>query len=260
MSGRWSALVLAGSRGEDDPVAKVAGVSHKAIAPIAGWPMIEWPVAALAKCPDIGPITIMIEDETVLDNCAGLMKLKDSGRLTIIPAEDSPVASAMAGLEALRSPVLITTADHPLLTSEMVTAFLHNIPRGADIAAGVARREVLEAAQPETKRTYLKFSDRHVTGCNLFAATSPRARGVVQLWEQVQAHRKQPLKLARMLGLMNIVRYALGRLSLDHSLNRLSKIADCQVAVVEMEMADAAIDVDKPDDMVLVEQILAART
>ena len=259
MSGRWSALVLAGSRGEDDPVAKAAGVSHKAIAPIAGWPMIVWPVAALSKCADIGSITIMIEDPDVLNGCAGLMKLKEAGRLSIIPAKSNPVASAMAGLEALRAPVLITTADHPLLTTEIIETFLKGVPRGADIAAGAARKEVLDDAWPDSVRTYLKFSDRQITGCNLFAATSHRAQGVIRLWEQVQQHRKHPLKLARMLGLMNIFRYAIGRLSLERALKRLSQIADCEVAVVDMPIAEAAIDVDYPRDIELVEQILKDR-
>lgn len=259
MSGRWSALVLAGSRGEDDPVAKAAGVSHKAIAPIAGWPMIEWPVAALSKCPDIGPITIMIEDPHVLDSCAGLMKLRDAGRLSIVRARESPVASAMAGLQALRPPVLITTADHALLTKEMVAAFLSNLPRGADIAAGAARREVLEAAWPESARTYLRFSGQQISGCNLFAATSSRADGVIRLWRQVEQNRKHPWKLIRMLGLMMILRYVLGRLTLKAALERLGQLAGCQAAIVDMPMAEAAIDVDKPADMDLVEKILKAR-
>ena len=32
----WTAIVLAGSRGSDDPVAQATGVSHKAFADVAG--------------------------------------------------------------------------------------------------------------------------------------------------------------------------------------------------------------------------------
>ena len=37
---RFTALVLAGSRGAADPVAQAAGVAHKALAPVGGIPMI----------------------------------------------------------------------------------------------------------------------------------------------------------------------------------------------------------------------------
>ncbi|NJM91716.1 MAG: hypothetical protein HC861_02805 [Rhodospirillaceae bacterium] len=35
-----NALILAGSRGPDDPMAKAANVSHKALLPVAGVPML----------------------------------------------------------------------------------------------------------------------------------------------------------------------------------------------------------------------------
>ena len=41
-----------------------------------------------------------------------------------IDAACSPSLSALAGFEAAGAPVLVTTADHPLLTVEMVEHFL----------------------------------------------------------------------------------------------------------------------------------------
>ena len=53
-----TALVLAGSRREGDPLAASAGVSHKALIPVAGQPMLERVVSALAAVPRIGRILI----------------------------------------------------------------------------------------------------------------------------------------------------------------------------------------------------------
>ena len=47
-----NALILAGSRGPDDPMARAAGVSHKALLPVAGVPMLLRVVEALRALPD----------------------------------------------------------------------------------------------------------------------------------------------------------------------------------------------------------------
>ena len=48
------ALILAGSRGPDDPIAKLAGVPHKALAPIAGRPMLAYVLEAVRAVPLVG--------------------------------------------------------------------------------------------------------------------------------------------------------------------------------------------------------------
>ena len=47
----FTALVLAADRGAGDPVSRTAGVAHKCLAPVAGKPMVERVVAALAASP-----------------------------------------------------------------------------------------------------------------------------------------------------------------------------------------------------------------
>jgi GTP:adenosylcobinamide-phosphate guanylyltransferase len=51
--GGLSAIVLAGSRGPDDPVARAAGLQHKALVPVAGVPMLQRVLDTLAAVPRI---------------------------------------------------------------------------------------------------------------------------------------------------------------------------------------------------------------
>ena len=53
-SSPFTAIVLAGDRTPDDPVARAAGVSCKALAPIGGIPMVLRVLGALAEAQDIG--------------------------------------------------------------------------------------------------------------------------------------------------------------------------------------------------------------
>ncbi|MEM8822116.1 MAG: nucleotidyltransferase family protein [Pseudomonadota bacterium] len=251
----WSALILAGNRRTACPVAAQAGVSHKALAPVAGRPMIAHVLQAIRAVPAIGSVAVVIEDPTLLQT------LPESGALQILPAAHSPSLSARAGLKALATdgPILMTTADTPLVTPEILTHFLDHQPKGTDATVGLARIDRIKATYPDSIRTGLKFSDGARSGCNLFAFHTPKAADLLTFWRRVEENRKRPLAMLRQIGLMPALRYATGTLSLDAALTALGRRTGTTLAAIDMPFADAAIDVDKPEDLVLVERILGAR-
>jgi len=75
----------------------------------------------------------------------------------------------------------------------------------------------------------------------------------------VQHLRKNPLKLARKLGIGIGAKYMLGRLTLKGAFDYAAKRIGITAAPVLLPYAEAAIDVDKPSDLALVESILMAR-
>lgn len=247
----WTAVVLAGSRGPADPVAQAAGVSHKAFAPVAGRTMIARVLDTLAAVPEIGRVIVVIERDAP-DLPAGAAER--------IAAAPSPSLSALAGFEQARPPVLVTTADHPLLTPEMVTHFLAGAgASGADVAAGVSERAVVEQAGSTARRTYLKFRDARISGCNLFALMTPRAGAALTFWRRLEADRKRPLRMAWTLGPATLLRYLLGWLTTSAAAEALGRAAGCRAAMVFMPFPEAAHDVDKPTDLAFAEARLAAR-
>lgn len=250
-------LVLAGSRGPDDPVAQLKGVSHKAFAPIAGVPMLVRVVRALIASPSVGPIHIAIERPELVEQHPELGLLLAGGRIALTPAEGSPSRSVAAALESLGTPLFVTTADHALLQPEWVEHFLSHLPDGTDVCVGLARDQVVQAAVPETRRTYLRFADGAFSGCNMFAFRTPASLGVAQVWRQVEAQRKHPLRMIRLLGPMSILRFLLGRLTLVAALHRLGRITGATAGIVEMPFGLAAVDVDKEADVVLAERLLS---
>jgi len=64
---------------------------------------------------------------------------------------------------------------------------------------------------------------------------------------------------SHLLGFQALVPYALRRASLDGMLRPLSARTGQRLAVVEIPFAEAAVDVDKPEDLALVETIFAHR-
>ena len=254
--GRWTALVLAAGRGPDDPLARHTGSLHKALVPLGGTPMIVRVVTCLRSSPAIGRILVSIERDDVL---AGVPELAAAGAVAT-PSGSSASASVLAVIDTVAPwPLLVVTADHGLLTRAMVERFLVGVPPDADVAAAVVPAEVVQRAYPAARRTFLRFRDRALKGANMFAFQTPASRGAALFWTRLEAHRKRPLRLIAELGPVAALGYALGWLRLDDAVRRLERKARVKAALVEVPIAEAAIDVDKPDDLVLAERILAHR-
>lgn len=257
-------LVLAGSRlGAEDPVARAAGVSLKALAPVAGVPMLERVLAALLGSEGVGALAVCGVPESALSELPLARRLREQGRLTLLPAASSPSLSVAAAMDRLGTPLLVATADHALLTPAMVEHLLRHAPAEADAVAALARSEVVLAAFPGTRRTWLRFREPggagRWSGCNLFLLRRPAAGGVVAFWRRVEAERKRPHRMLSLLSPWLLLRHALGLLTLPAALRALGRRTGARLAVVELPFAEAAVDVDSADDLALAGRLLAAR-
>ncbi len=248
----FTALVLAGSRGGVDPVAAYAGVPHKGLIVLGGRTLLERVITALAEA-GAQRIVISTSEPAII---AAVAMLKTNAKLEVIPASGSPSLSVRQGAEHLGAPLLVTTVDHALLQPEWIADFVSKVPATADMAALLAPEEVVRAASPETERTYLTFRDDRYSGCNLFYLQTPAALRVLDLWRQVEAYRKQPWRIAAMLGIGTLIGYALRRLTLDETVRRLGAKAGVNAAAVRSPYGRAAIDVDKPSDLDLVRSLI----
>lgn len=259
VAGRFTALVLAGDRGPDDPLCRAAGVTHKCLVEVGGEPMVARVVAALAASPWIGHIALSLNDPALAAQISGFQTLIDQRRLTALPTAESPSRSVLAALGGLDDPfpLLITTADHALLTPAMVDHICAaSAGTDLDLAVGVTGSALLLRRYPQSRRTFLAFRDEGYSGSNLFALMTPAATAAVELWKRAEQQRKRPWRLAAVFGPALLLNYLLRRLTLDEALARISQRLGLTVAAVKMPFAEAAIDVDKPEDLALVEEIL----
>lgn len=252
---KYDALILAAGRGPTDPMALAFGVVHKCLVPIDGSPMLAWVADALNRSAEIGEISISIEDPAPIASALG-----PGAAVHILPSAATAPGSVLAALEdgATHWPVLVTTADHALLTPEIVSYFLEQAANsGADLAVGLATRQTITAQLPTTKRTYLKFSDVDVSGCNLFAINTERGLNFVRFWQQADHNRKKPWKLIGAFGAGALAQWMSGRLSLSRAFELASEKLNATAVPVLLPFGTAAVDVDKPEDKDLVEELLA---
>jgi GTP:adenosylcobinamide-phosphate guanylyltransferase len=261
----FTALVLAGRRGPSDEFADALAAAdasgHHALLDVDGVPMLVRVVRVLQASPSVGRILVSIDDPAVLAGVPELKAALDDGSLCSHTALDSPsrsVSAVLAG-DAAGEKVLVVTADHALLTTEMVEHVAKCDDGDADLLVAVVPAALIRAAYPESRRTYLKLRDDWVSGANLFAFLTPAAARAAEFWVRAERFRKQPWKLVGTFGPVSLLLFLTRRLTLDAAFERISRTIGARVKAVRMPWAESAIDVDRPADLELVNRILADR-
>jgi CTP:molybdopterin cytidylyltransferase MocA len=252
----YTALVLAGRRGVGDPLASSRGVSHRALLPVAGVPMLARVLTAVRGARHVAKIWISIDDPAAL---ASVPELAAFGDLPIHHSKESParsVADALGEIGAQR--LFVTTADHALLSGARVDRFLEDADAtGADVAVGVVERAAFRGDDASAARTWIKLRCGSYTGANLFTLQSVRARNAAEFFARAERHRKKPWRMAAALGPTLAIEYLAGTLDLEGACKQISRACKAKIRPVRLDDAAAAIDVDKAADLALAEKILA---
>ncbi|MEX2500218.1 MAG: NTP transferase domain-containing protein [Wenzhouxiangellaceae bacterium] len=250
-------IVLAGDRGPGDPLARSAGVPGKVLVEIGRKPMLTRVLQAVAGFDRGARIVLVCRDSAEYAAAADI----GHSCLRVDPA-DSPAASVAAALKRIDAscPVLLVTGDHPLLQPAWLEQFVERArASGADAVVGVVDHGAIVARFPGNRRTRYRFSDIAVCGTNLFYVSGKRGRRVAHLWPAFEADRKRPWKIVGRLGGWNLLRYLLGRLTLEGAMKALSCRMQLRLAAVLIDWPEAAVDVDSPEDLVLVTRLIESR-
>ncbi|MEP6162283.1 MAG: nucleotidyltransferase family protein [Halieaceae bacterium] len=250
-----AAIVLAGDRTKADSLINHSAAACKALIDIDGVPMVRRVLDSLGASRVVSSITMAGPEASELATDAPLAALVEAGQVSWRAPESSPSTSAYNAMQSLPAelPVLLTTADHPLLTPEIVDAFgRQSLADDVDVTVGLAPHALVTEAYPGIKKTVLRFSDGEFCGCNLFAFLTPEGRRAASFWRKIEQKRKKPLLVIGLLGWWAVIRYRLGMLPLEEALAKLSKRLGLRMRAVILPYANAAIDVDSISDLVLV--------
>lgn len=252
-------ILLAGDRGPGDPLAVAAQVPGKTLVPVGGRAMLCRVLEVLLAVDGVARIHVVIPDTAA--HRAALEAAGEATRLRPVMAADSPARSVLRALEGIPAdgPVLLTTADHPLLSAAMVEELLAGAAGDTDFAVALAPWPLVSRRFPGSRRTRYRCRDGDWCGTNLFLIANSRGRRLVDLWQQVERDRKRPWRVARLLGPVDLLLFLARRLTLADSLSRLSARLGIAIQAVPLHHPESAVDVDSAADLALVEQVLAAR-
>lgn len=251
---RWTALLLAGERPGGDPFAKGEGVAAKALIPVGGEPMVLRPLRALTGSRHVLQVIVLTQRPERIATV-----LPANPKWAVLPSLGTIAETLLALGEGPNAqwPLLVTTADHALLTTAMVDQFVAEAD-GADLAIAVVTRSAFRKRFPDNRRTWIGFRGGRYTGANLFALGSPKALAAVRLWRGIEQDRKKGWRLLLALGWPGLLGLLHIR-TLDQTLAAIAARLGLTARAVRMDDPLAAIDVDRPADLALTQALIRRR-
>lgn len=242
-------LILAG--GEASPeLFELAQERERAIIDIGGEPMIGPLLRASQSAFPTARIAI-----------AGSSRVVTAARafadiIAVEPGERM-VDNLAAGARALQSEqLLVCSCDLPLIDSDSLIELASTATaQKLEIAYPIVERSLCEREFPGGRRTYARLREGEFTGGN--AVLLPRARvpALVELANVAYGARKNPARLARMLGAALVLKFIARSLRISDVEARASAVLGCSTGAVRMTRACIAFDVDKPHDLEVVRSI-----
>ena len=255
--GSFTIVILAAQRdGRLDPLAAEAGVSHKCLVPIGGRPLLAHVLEAFAELRGIESVRVAVEPGAE----AALRPIAEASGLPVrfIASAETITDSVYAAAAGGDGPLVITTADNVLLTAAAVRQVAARLADGDDTVLALARKEAVLAAHPEGQRRFYRFRDGEFSNCNLYGL-SRRGLELAETFREGGQFAKNPMRIARAFGFLNLILLRYGLVPLDRAMERLSRRFGVRVSALVLADGAHAIDVDNRRTYDIASQLLDRR-
>ena len=255
----YTALIMAASRrNEINPLAAAEGVSHKCLLDMDGAPMIERVLGSLTGSRYIGDIIISIDTKDALKGVPMVEEGLASGRIRIAESGENPYLSVLDALDDPSIfPVVVSTGDNAMHTVEMVDFYCEAFEKsGADVSVAFCEESVILPDYLRGRPAPHRFKDGRFGNCNLFGLKSHAAVRSVKAFEGGGQFGKKKIRFFKAFGLVNLLIYKYGLLTLEQAFRRLGKRFKLTVVPIMMPHGEAPIDVDNIHDQKLARRLL----
>lgn len=243
------ALVIAGSP-NDGKLRECSGEPFEALIPIEGRTMVEYVVEALLKTQRIKNIVVVGPQQ--------LKNIFHNPRVQVVVHHNGMVDNIAVGFKHLNSErILITSADIPLLTPEVINYFIDCCDDDSyDLYYPIIPKQVVEQEYPLIERTYVTLQDGTFTAGNVFIVNASKVPEGLKRGREFIELRKSPLKLCRLLGANFMMKFLMHRLTIAEIESQASALLRLRGKAVICNTPELGIDVDKPSDLSMVKEVI----
>lgn len=250
------AVLLAGGKFDDLPPGEEVP-KGKGLVPVGGVPMAARTLRALKESPAVSRVIMVspVRAEELGDTCWDAVD-------TVVPAGERLIDSFKVGMEAvddMDSPAMVVAGDLPLLTAESVTDFVDRCRQRHEVSIWYSclRKKNSEAGFPGVRHTYAKLAEGTFCGAGLFLSRPRSLPAIYQAMTDMTYARKNPAKLASMLGWSTILSYLLGRLTIPQAEAGMARLlAGTPCAGIESPYPETAFNVDDAEALLQARQYL----
>ena len=241
-----NALILAGAA-NTGALRNVSRAPNEALIDIGGKPMVQYVIDALRQSSRIGRVLVVGPPDELEPRVHG-------SNLEFVSSRERIVDNINAALDHLPPDerVLIATCDIPLINGAIVDGFIDLCAgREADLFYPVVEKSINERRFPHVRRTYVNLIEGSYTGGNMFIIDPWIRKTVTEKVNAFLKYRKNPVKMAGLLGWSFVWRLLTHRLSLAELEVKGSKFFGIRGAVIVCPYPEIGVDVDKPSDLQL---------
>lgn len=212
---RWQAVVLAGGKPEPE-LRSLLGDEAKGLAVFDGKPSVLRVAEAF--------LNARFARVAVVGGAAVRQSIPDDERIVFAQPGETNISSAINGMRALKNAdrIVFSPSDCPLLRWEDVARFCATIEQrlvGSEcqkwFAAGLTPKAAVTAEFPDVEMKYLKLERTRFASGALYAASPEAVEYAAEKLQRSGKNRKSQLKLLLQFGFSDIIKYFLGRISLD---------------------------------------------
>lgn len=242
-------LVIAGSP-NDGKLKECSGEPFEALIPIGGRTMVEYVVDALINTKPVNNIVVVGPQQ--------LKNIFHNPRVQVVVHHNGMVDNIAAGFKHLNSErILITSADIPLLTPEVINYFIDCCnDADYDLYYPIIPKQIMENEYPLIERTYVTLQDGSFTAGNIFIVNASKVPEGLKRGQEFIELRKSPLKLCRLLGANFMMKYLMHRLTIAEIEHQASMLLGLRGKAVICNTPELGIDVDKPSDLSMVKEVI----
>lgn len=251
-------LLAGGGANPEDPLYAISAGKPKALVPIAGKPLAQWVVDALAASRTVGRLFVVgLDAGSGLSLPAGTRFVPDSG--TLLGNVRSGAMAAMEGADPTR-PLLVVSSDIPALESAMVDWLVDSSSESDDdFYYCTIDRAVMDRRYPGSGRSFVRFRDREVCGGDLSIIKPSAFLDGARIWRRLTEGRKSTFAMASAIGLDVMLLLFFHRLTLAEAARKACSRLRIKGRVMDCGYAEMGMDVDKPFQFDMVEADLLAR-
>ncbi|RMG36012.1 MAG: hypothetical protein D6732_08710 [Methanobacteriota archaeon] len=262
---KFPLVILAGAEKEDsvnykkDKLLEYANVDYKALIELNGKPMILYVIKAFVESGRVSEILIVGLPKERLTIPDSLKKVPIHFIETDAPhAEKLIIASEFLMKQNLDTDyAMYIGGDVPTITPEAINDFLDKCKDlDADFFFSIIREETMNKMFPENRRTYARMKEGRFCGGDLQLVRYTLAPERKEIIEKILNNRKSVIKQAFFISPLTFFRFILHRVSIEEAEKLISKVIKAKMKGVISSYADLGFDVDKPNQLELVRNLL----
>lgn len=252
---KYHVILLAG--GEKGPLYEPTGFIEKALIPIHGKPMLSRVIEAFRASDRVDEIVVVGSSNLDQLPSMSLVRKRIFTGINVVQNLLHAVTYVKHRLCSGRSDhngYVISFCDAVFLTPEIINDTLQKIEAlDADIVLHYVEESTFAKAGLPTKRTYIPIAGKRYTGSTIYYVKRfSKVFAAMPKLIELRKHRKDPDAMLRLIGCEGA--------DLPEIEQAISRELGAKVKICISEHARMGIDVDKPSDLELANQLLEPAT